>query len=144
MQKAYNLILSLLATKVPRLYTHLFSQSSGLGLSPHEILEPMIRTLFLAPGQGLGIEIASRVWDVMILDGDAVVMRTAVAVLAGLEGKLYGTREEVLGMLGWGGKGGLRAEGDEVENFMGKVRAAGKEGRLKMGKEKADGVVGRI
>lgn len=85
-----------------------------------------MRTLFLAPAQGLGVEIASRVWDVMMLDGDAVVVRTAVAVLAALESRLYGSRDEVLIALGWGGTKGLNVEG--AEKFMARVRSVGKEG----------------
>ena len=88
----------------------------------------MIRTLFLGPGNGLGVEIAVRVWDVMVFDGDGVIIRTVVAVLGALEGKLYGGREEVLGVLGWGGGSGKGAwdVGDE-ETFMALVRNAGKE-----------------
>ena len=88
----------------------------------------MIRTLFLGPGNGLGVETAIRVWDVMVFDGDGVIIRTAVAVLGALEGKLYGNREEVLGILGWAGgtgKGAWEVGGEE--SFMGMVRNAGKE-----------------
>ena len=88
----------------------------------------MIRTLFLGPGSGLGVETAVRVWDVMVFDGDGVIIRTAVAVLGALEMKLYGGREEVLGVLGWRGGTGLGAwdvGGEDV--FMVMVRNAGKE-----------------
>ena len=86
-----------------------------------------MRTLFLGPGEGLGVEIVTRVWDVMVFEGDQMCIRTAVAVLVALEGDLYGEREEVLGKLGWGGGSGAQAwkVGDE-EVFMAKVRAAGK------------------
>ena len=87
----------------------------------------MFRTLFLS---GLGIERGSRVWDVWAFEGDRTLIRTAIAVLAALEGRLYGTREEVLDLLGWGG---VRAEldlGDE-ETFMARVREAGKMERRK-------------
>lgn len=67
-----------------------------------------------------------------MLDGDALVVRTAVAVLAALESRLYGSRGEVLRVLGWGGSQGLDVEG--AEEFMVRVRSAGKkEGRLKKG-----------
>lgn len=94
----------------------------------------MIRTLFLGPGEGLGIEIASRVWDIMMFDGDAAVVRAAVAVLGGLEGKLYGNREEVLRLLGWGGMGWVRCGGGRVDDFMRGLRSVGKEekGRKKI------------
>lgn len=95
-----------------------------------------MRTLFLGPGTGLGIDAASRVWDVMIFDGDAMAVRTAVGILGMLEGRLYGDREEVLGLLGWnGGRGkGEWGIGADVEGFMKVVRAAGKENKEKRGK----------
>ena len=131
--KAYSLTDALLSHKFPRLHSHLFNATpTGLGLTAHEVFEPMIRTLFLGPGNGLGVEIATRVWDVMMFDGDGVIIRTVVAVLGALEGKLYGSREEVLGVLGWRGgtdKGAWEV-GDE-ESFMGRVRNAGKEEKWK-------------
>ena len=84
-----------------------------------------MRTLFLGPGEGLGLEVASRVWDVMVFDGDAAVVRTVVGIIGWLEGRLYGTRGEVMSVLGWRG-GGWGVERD-VEGFMKLVRDAGKE-----------------
>ncbi|KAL8731785.1 MAG: hypothetical protein Q9166_003232 [cf. Caloplaca sp. 2 TL-2023] len=123
--KAYSLVFALLEHKYPRLHTHLFSPDQGLNIHPHELFEPMMRTLFLGPGEGLGIEAASRVWDVMVFDGDSAVVRSVVGVMGWLEGRLYGSREEVLGVLGWRG-GGWGVERD-VEGFMKLVRDAGKE-----------------
>ncbi|MCJ1464087.1 hypothetical protein MMC07_002699 [Pseudocyphellaria aurata] len=130
-EKAYRLTCSLLARKLPRLHAHLFSPApDGLGLSAAEVLEPMIRTLFLAPGEGVGIEAAVRVWDVMVFEGDGLVIRAVVGVLEGLEGSLYGGKDEVLGVLGWGGRrqAGPGKEGAGVESLMTRIRAAGKEG----------------
>ena len=84
-----------------------------------------MRTLFLAPGGGVGVDAAVRLWDVMFFEGDGVVVRGAVGVLAGLEGSLYGDREEVLKLLGWGGVGW---EVVGVDAFIKRVRGAGKEG----------------
>ena len=127
MARTYQLIDALLAQKFPKLYGHLFTpEPSGLGLSPHELFEPMMRTLFLGPSEGLGVEIATRVWDVMVFEGDRMCIRTAVAVLGALEGELYGEREEVLAKLGWGGEGWK--VGDE-DAFMARVRAVGKHER---------------
>ena len=53
----------------------------------------------------LSLELASRIWDVMVFDGDAMVIRSCVAVLACLEAGLYGGREDVLAVLGWEGGG---------------------------------------
>ena len=123
-KKAYTLTLTLLAHKLPRLHHHLFSI---LRLSAHEILEPMMRTLFLGPGGGVGVEIAVRVWDVMVFDGDSAIIRTAVAVLAALESRLYVEKEEVLKLLGWRAEDEWNLDG--VEDFMMRVRTAGKEVR---------------
>ena len=71
-------------------------------------------------------------WDVIVFDGDAAVVRTVVGILGRLEGRLYGSRAEVLGVLGWGG-GGWGVDRD-VEAFIRTVRAAGKEGRVRGGR----------
>ena len=138
--KAYGLIIKLLARKFPKLQHHLFGpttptqqqneaaeESRSLFLNPADVLEPMLRTLFLGPGAaGVGLDVAARVWDVMVFDGDAAVIRTAVAVLGRLEARLYGSREEVLGVLGWrGGVGGTEGVGDE-DAFMEVVRGVGR------------------
>lgn len=89
-----------------------------------------MRTLFLGPAGGLGVDVAARVWDVMVFDGDTAIIRTAVATLGALEGKLYGDRSSVLGVLGWHGTGfgGGSGVGGEDE-FMTRVRGVGREGR---------------
>ena len=84
-----------------------------------------MRTHFLGPGEGLGLEAASRVWDVIVFDGDAAMVRTAVGAMGWLEGRLYGSREEVLAVLGW--RAGGWGVGKDVDRFMTLVRDAGKE-----------------
>ena len=123
-KKAYSLTLGLLSHKLARLHHHLFST---LGLGAHEVLEPMMRTLFLGPLGGAGVEIAVRVWDVMVFDGDSAIIRTAVAVLGALESRLYVEKEKVLDLLGWGARNEWKV--GEVEDFITRVRTAGKEGK---------------
>lgn len=87
-----------------------------------------MRTLFLGPGEGLGVNIVARIWDVMVFDGDGVIIRTVVALLGALESSLYADRQEVLNKLGWrGGSGSDRWRVGGEEEFMAKVRSAGKE-----------------
>ncbi|KAL8931943.1 MAG: hypothetical protein Q9211_006632 [Gyalolechia sp. 1 TL-2023] len=126
--KAYSLVFALLEHKYPRLHAHLFSPDA-LNIHPHEIFEPILRTLFLGPGGGLGIEAASRVWDVMVFDGDAAVVRTVVGVMGWLEARLFGSREEVMAVLGW--RGGGWGFDKDVDGFMKLVREAGKEKKMK-------------
>ena len=80
----------------------------------------MFQTLFTC---GLEIDVLSRVWDVLVFEGDTVCIRTAVAVLSKLEAKLYGAKDEVLHVLR--GKWDLGPE----DEFMLAVRSAGKEDR---------------
>ena len=150
--KAYELTLSLLATKFPRLHSHLFGpaptppsspsamahtancnasnlaspeSATCLFLDPASVLEPFYRTLFLTPHGGLGVDIAARVWDMILLDGDAAVIRTAVALLGSLEGKLYGDRASVMSVIGWNGKPWADSL-DGEDAFMARVRDVGK------------------
>ncbi|KAI9870276.1 MAG: hypothetical protein M1830_004456, partial [Pleopsidium flavum] len=83
-----------------------------------ELFGYMFKTLFTC---GLEIDLASRVWDVLVFEGDTACIRTAVAILGKLESKLYGTREEVLGVLR--GKWDVGRE----DEFMLAVRSAGKD-----------------
>ncbi|KAI9752930.1 MAG: hypothetical protein M4579_005416 [Chaenotheca gracillima] len=117
--RAYSITLRALAYKFPALHTHL---TTTLNLPPEKYLEPMFSTLFT---RNLSIDIASRIWDVYVFEGDAFLVRTAVAILGKLEGRLYGGREEVQRILGWESA----AEWDlgHEDAFMMWVRHAGKE-----------------
>ena len=91
-------------------------------MAPEQVFEPMMRTLFV---NGLRLESAVRVWDIMVFDGDSMVIRTAVGVLTALERKLYGSKKEVLGVLGWRFEETGWDVGNE-DDFIKYVRAAGK------------------
>lgn len=90
-----------------------------------------MRTLFLGPGRGVGADAAVRLWDIMMFEGDGVVVRGAVGVLAGLEASLYGGREEILELLGWAGVGCWEEAADGVEALVKRVRGAGKGEELR-------------
>ncbi|KAM0721836.1 hypothetical protein Q7P37_002761 [Cladosporium fusiforme] len=119
MSRTYDLVLSTLKYKSPTLHAHLTSPS--LDISPSELLDPLFRCLF---AYNLPHTHAARVWDLYVFEGDKALVRSAVAVLAKLEPKLYGAREEVLDLLGWGFEG--RWELDSEEDFVNSVREAGK------------------
>jgi hypothetical protein len=65
---------------------------------------------------------ATRLWDVMVFEGDAVLVRAAVAYLTAMEGKLFGAEsaKQVYDIV----RGGLDNKGEE--EWMKAVRDAGK------------------
>lgn len=90
-----------------------------LELPASEYLDPIFHSLFCSAN--FGMDIASRVWDVYVFERDKTLVRAAAAVLARLEGRLYGSRAEILDVLGkekWD-------LGNEDE-FMATVREMGK------------------
>ena len=67
------------------------------------------------------MDIASRILDVYVFEGDAILPMAAVATMAKLEGKLYGGKSEVLDVL-------LGAKGYELgkdDDFMALVKSIG-------------------
>jgi hypothetical protein len=70
----------------------------------------------------LSLDNASRMWDVMVFEGDMVLVRSAAAFLTGLEARLFGaeTGKEVLAIV----KDGLDNIGEE--EWMKLVRQSGK------------------
>lgn len=61
----------------------------------------------------------------LVFEGGAFLVRATVGVLGALEGRLYGSREEVEGVLSWGGEKG-RWSWLEAEKVVEGVRGAGK------------------
>lgn len=119
MSRTHDLVLSTLKYKSPTLHAHL--TSPALDLTPSDLLDPLFRCLF---AYNLPPTHAARIWDLYAFEGDKALIRAAVAVLAKLEPKLYGQREEVLNILGWGNEG--RWELGSEEEFVTAVRDAGK------------------
>ncbi|KAH7062335.1 rab-GTPase-TBC domain-containing protein [Macrophomina phaseolina] len=118
MRRARDLVLKTLHYKIPKLHYHL---TEGVSLEPEEFLDPLFRTMFC---HGPGLDIASRIWDVYVFEGDKSLVRAAVGILDSLEGRLYGTREEILDLLGWNAKNEWCIKDDDA--FMRGVRNAGK------------------
>lgn len=127
MARAYDLILSTLKYKFTKLHDHL--TSSATGMRPEEYLDPMFRCLF---AYNLPVEHVNRIWDIFVFEGDKALIRTAVAILGKLEGKLYGSREEILDLVGW--RNEQKWDVGSEEEFIAAVREAGKvdsKGELK-------------
>ncbi|KAF2098999.1 hypothetical protein NA57DRAFT_39778 [Rhizodiscina lignyota] len=93
----HSLILRTLAYKLPSLHAHL--TSPAFALQPSEYLDPLLSSFYTDPR--IGVERMSRMWDIMVFEGDKVLVRAAVAVLSRLENRLYSSREEILSILGW-------------------------------------------
>jgi hypothetical protein len=70
------------------------------------------------------MDIASRIFDIYVFEGDAALIRAAVATLAKLEVRLYGSRSEILEILG-SAKGGPWDLGKE-DDFILLMREMGK------------------
>ena len=80
----------------------------------------MFQSLFTA---NLSLDSATRLWDVMVFEGDAVLVRAAVAYLVGIEGRLLGetSARGVVERIAAGGDGGL-----SEEQWMRALKSAGK------------------
>ena len=140
MEIIYNSIQEKLGKACPRLSRYLFSpetepDTGGLELSGEELFEPMLRTMF---ANGMDLDRLVRVWDCWVFEGDRLLIRTAIAILASLETQIFGMegegltkRRNVIEMLGWGPKGrhhgywDLTSTGD-VDGFMKDVRDMGR------------------
>ncbi|KAH8602654.1 hypothetical protein B0O99DRAFT_498681 [Bisporella sp. PMI_857] len=115
--KAYNLFLTTLERKASRLHT-LFT-GPQLGLEPDAYLRDMFSGLFTSY---LSLDNATRLWDVMVFEGDAVLVRGAVGYVIALESKLLGATSpgEVCEII----KSGLGNLSEE--EWMKELRSAGK------------------
>ena len=82
-------------------------------------MREMITSLFTGC---LGLDHATRLWDVMVFEGDAVLVRAGVAYLTAIEGKLFGakTSKEICEVV----RSGL--DNMSEEEWMKAVRNAGK------------------
>jgi hypothetical protein len=117
---AYNLLLQTLSTKAPMLHQHL--TSAELGLDPEDYLASLFVSLFT---EYLSLDACTRLWDVYVFEGDAILIRGAIAILIEREGTLLAAKNhsDVLKALAEGGQSTLKGREDE---WMVKVREAGK------------------
>jgi len=115
--RAYSLLLSTLKIKSPRLHQHLTSPQLSLR---HDVyLQDVFTSLFT---ESLSLDNATRLWDVMVFEGDAALVRAAVAYLTAIEGKLFGAESarQVYDIV----RDGLDNLGEE--EWMNAVREAGR------------------
>jgi hypothetical protein len=117
---AYNLLLQTLSTKAPQLHKHL--TSSELSLDPEDYLSSVFTALFT---QNLSLDECTRLWDVYVFEGDAVLVRAAIALLMQREGPLLAAASaaDILKVLA---EGGQRTMHGREEDWMQRVREAGK------------------
>lgn len=117
---AYNLLLQTLSTKAPQLHKHLTTE--GLALDPEDYLLDVFTALFT---QHLSLDECTRLWDVYVFEGDAVLVRAAVALLMQREASLLAASScsDILRALAEGGQKTLHGRED---TWMQRVREAGK------------------
>jgi hypothetical protein len=115
--RTYSLLLSTLKHKSPRLYTVLTNPQVGPPTDAY--LRDIFSSLFTGC---LNLDHATRLWDVMVFEGDAVLVRSGVAYLTAMEGKLFGASspKEVCEIV----KAGLNSM--DEEEWIKAVRTAGK------------------
>lgn len=119
MSRTHKYCLSTLKYKFTRLHDHL--TNPAVGLAPEEFLDPMFRCLF---AYHLSHEHVARLMDVFAFEGDKTLVRAAVACLGRLESKLYGSRDEILSLIGWQNE--ERWDVGKEDDFIDAVREAGK------------------
>lgn len=117
---AYNLLLQTLGHKNASLHSHLTSLPEH---DPDDYLGDMFTSLFTSH---LALDEAARLWDVYLFEGDAILVRAAVALLLQREVELLGatTVGDVRVVLE-GTKGAVAKSGQE-ERWIRAVREAGK------------------
>lgn len=116
----FNLLLQTLARKSPRLHEHLTNQE--LGLEPDSYLGDIFTSCFT---RSFSLDECTRIWDVYVFEGDAVLVRAAVALLLDTEASLLSakTTAEIRKVFE------TRSRPDQqerVDSWMAKIRDAGK------------------
>ncbi|KAJ4291415.1 hypothetical protein N0V88_006008 [Collariella sp. IMI 366227] len=125
---AYNLLLHTLLQKSPNLHEHL-THLPDHDHDPDLYLNDIFTGLFT---RHLALDEATRLWDVYVFEGDALLVRAGVALLLQREMALLGTKsiaevQAVLGMMSDGGKSPRVVGGSgEEEKWIKAVRDAGK------------------
>ncbi|KAI0891063.1 TBC domain-containing protein [Annulohypoxylon nitens] len=117
---AFNLLLQTLGTKSPRLHQHLVN--SELNFEPNDYLSETFTSCFT---RHFSLDECTRLWDVYVFEGDALLIRAAVAMLLDLEVPLLdaSTTAEVQRVIESRSK---LDQQEKVDAWMLRVRDAGK------------------
>ncbi|KFY43602.1 hypothetical protein V494_01902 [Pseudogymnoascus sp. VKM F-4513 (FW-928)] len=97
MSRIHTLVLETLSAKFPRLYAHLCS-TIQIDQQPGPCLNATFSSLLT---KQLNLDVITRLWDIWVFEGDAVLVRAMVALIGSLETKFYGatSAREVLAIL---------------------------------------------
>jgi hypothetical protein len=130
MSRIHALTLQTLASKFPVLYTHLCQPAISFHMEPGRYLDIMFETIFTS---ALPLDEVTRLWDVWAFEGDAVLVRAAVAIFSSHETRLYGAENarEVVEILGaWNVDNGEKKKTakEREDEWMQRVREAGRSG----------------
>lgn len=92
-KRACSLLFSILMQKAPRLYSHLTSPS--VKINPEFIFRGLLTSMGTAY---LSVDNAARLWDIMVFEGDAIVLRATAAYLINIEAQLFSadTTQQIL------------------------------------------------
>jgi len=113
LHQTFDLILATLAHKVPQLHEHIASltipasMTEDMPQSPTTttkrlfpmLFESLLRSILSASPSRLSLDTSARIWDIAVFEGDAALVRAAVAILARLESRLYGPARELVSEL---------------------------------------------
>ena len=114
-----------LRVKCPRLVDHFDTLSPESSDPATETLKDVVTPL----AQSLLTNVltsneAARLLDVLVFEGDGIVVRAIVGILGRCEGSLYGSKEDVLSVVGWGG---TCVPGKSEQEWADWIRWAGRE-----------------
>lgn len=117
MARIYALVHETTADKFPRLYLHLCNHIR-FDTQPGRFLDTIFASLF---AQQLSLDAVTRLWDIWVFEGDAVLVRAMVALFGVLETRLSAadSAEEIFAVM---------KEGTDVgeEDWIMAVRDAGR------------------
>lgn len=97
-KRFYGIVDQLFAQNLPSLYIHF---TLTLSLNQKDYVLPLAKSLFTTHAP---ISIAARVLDVYAFEGDSFLPQAIVGAFSFFEHRLYGSKEEVLEILGWEAK----------------------------------------